>query len=270
MRTARLSEVPRTVGEHVKAWRMRRRYSQLECALDVEMSQRHLSFIESNRAKPSRDMILRIAEHLDVPLRERNAMLLAAGYAPHFQHRSLDDPSLAPARRAIDQILNAHEPFPALAVDRHWHLVSANAAISSLLALVSDQDLLQPPVNVLRLSLHPKGLAPHIVNLGEWQRHIVERLRRQIEISADAGLMHLLAEIQQFPGGDDDASGISESNAVMIPFRLSLPGGTLNFFSTTTVFGTPLDITLSEIALECFYPADAQTADALRRMADES
>ncbi len=267
MRTALHTETPRTVGEHVKAWRTRRRYSQLECALDVEMSQRHLSFIESNRTKPSRDMILRIAEHLDVPLRERNAMLLAAGYAPHYQHRLLDDPSLAAARRAIEQILKAHEPFPALSVDRHWTLVSANAAISPLLSVVSDQRLLEPPVNVLRLSLHPHGLAPHIVNLGEWRHHIFDRLRRQIDISADTGLMQLLIELQQFPGDDGDANEVSEANAVMIPLRLSLPGGTLNFFSTTTVFGTPLDITLSEIALECFYPADAQTAEALRRMA---
>jgi len=257
----------RTVGDHVKAWRMRRRRSQLDFALDAEVSQRHLSFIESNRATPSREMILRIAEHLDVPLRDRNAMLLAAGYAPQFAECPLNDPALKSQRAAIDLVLKGHEPYPAVAVDRHWTLIAANVSVTPLLSLVSDKALLEPPVNVLRLSLDPGGLAPHIVNFAEWRHHLLDRLRRQIEISVDPVLRRISAELQalaQPPG--TQATGASEA-AVMVPLQLATPFGVLNFFSTITVFGSPVEITLSEIALEAFYPADAETAEALRRMA---
>jgi transcriptional regulator with XRE-family HTH domain len=267
MSIAKLPSAPRTIGDHVRLWRMRRRLSQLDCALDIEMSQRHLSFIESNRAVPSRSMILRIAEHLDVPLRERNAMLLAAGFAPQFRERPLDDPALAPARRAITQILTAHEPYPALAVDRHWTLVEANGAVAPLLAMVTDPALLAPPVNVLRVSLHPQGLAPHIVNLGEWRHHVFDRLRRQIAASADPVLESLLDELRAMPGPKTAVELLQEPQ-VMVPLRLSTPQGMLNFFSTITVFGTPVEVTLAELALESFYPADAETAKALRRIAE--
>lgn len=263
----------RTVGDHIRAWRRRRRLSQLDFALDVEVSQRHLSFIESNRSTPSREMILRIADHLDVPLRDRNAMLLAAGFAPQFRERSLDDPALAAPRAAIDQILKAHEPFPAIAVDRHWNLLAANLAVVPLISLAMDQSLLKSPVNVLRLSLAPGGLAPHIVNLGEWRRHLLERLRRQIEVSNDIVLQRLLAELLALPlpaSADDHGVRDQDQSAVMVPLKLSTPTGMLSFFSTVTVFGTPVEITLSEIALEAFFPADAETAETLRKMIEKA
>ncbi len=253
----------RIAGEHIRGWRQRRRLSQLNFALDAEISQKHLSFIESGRATPSRDMVLRLSEHLKVPLRERNAMLLAAGYAPVFAERSLDDPALQAARAAIDLVLKGHEPFPAIAIDRHWTLIAANAAVP---AMVSDASLLQSPVNVLRLSLSPGGLAPHIVNLAEWRTHLLDRLRQQIDVTADASLEGLLRELLAFPVADSDTAGQGQKNyaGVLIPMQLRTPAGILSFFSTTTVFGTPTDITLSEIALEAFFPADAATAEALR------
>jgi transcriptional regulator with XRE-family HTH domain len=260
----------RSAGEHIRAWRNRRRLSQLDFALEVEISQKHLSFIESGRSSPSRDMVLRLADHLDVPLRERNVMLLAAGYAPVFPERSLDDPALKAARVAIDLVLKGHEPFPALAIDRHWTLVAANAAVPAFFAMVRDPTLLQPPLNVLRLSLSPDGLAPHVVNLAEWRAHVLDRLRHQIEVTADAKLDMLLRELEAYPSPDVDGSRHSTSieyAGIAIPFRLRTPGGVLSFLSTTTVFGTPIDITLSELAIEAFFPADEATADAVRAIA---
>jgi transcriptional regulator with XRE-family HTH domain len=256
----------RSAAEHIRAWRSRRRLSQLDLALDVGISQKHLSFVESGRSSPSREMVLRLAEHLQVPLRERNVMLLAAGYAPVFAERLLDDPALKAARSAIDLVLKGHEPFPALAVDRHWTLVAANAAVPAFLAMVRDQALLQPPVNVLRLSLAPEGLAPHIVNLAEWRSHLLDRLRHQIEITADQRLEMLLAELQAYPAPVIDRPAdkpVIDYAGIAIPFRLRMPGGVLSFLSTTTVFGTPIDITLSELAIEAFFPADAATATTL-------
>ena len=168
------------VGAYLREWRQRRRLSQLDFALQAEISQRHLSFMESGRATPSRDMLLRLAEHLDVPLRERNTWLLAAGYAPTFEERRLDSPALHEARRAIDTLLKSTEPFPALVVDRGWNLVTANSAVGPLMSLVTEETLLQPSVNVMRLTLHPAGLAPRVVNLPEWRRHMLDRLHRQI------------------------------------------------------------------------------------------
>ncbi|MGL4440048.1 MAG: helix-turn-helix domain-containing protein [Bosea sp. (in: a-proteobacteria)] len=260
----------RTAGDHIRNWRNRRRLSQLDFALDVEISQKHLSFIESGRSSPSREMVLRLAEHLQVPLRERNVMLLAAGYAPVFPERSLDDPALKAARAAIDLVLKGHEPYPALAVDRHWTLVAANAVVPILLAMVSDKTLLQPPVNVLRLSLAPGGLAPHIVNLAEWRAHLLDRLHHQIEVTADAGLEMLLKELEAYPAPEtapSDVRSVIDYAGVVIPLQLRTPAGILSFFSTTTVFGTPVDITLSELAIEAFFPADQATNDALRAMA---
>jgi transcriptional regulator with XRE-family HTH domain len=260
----------RSAGELVRAWRVRRRLSQLEFALDVEISQKHLSFIESGRSSPSREMVLRLAEHLNVPLRERNVMLLAAGYAPVFPERALDDPALSSARAAIDLVLKGHEPFPALAVDRHWTLVAANAAVPVLLGMVKDQTLLKPPVNVLRLSLAPEGLAPHIVNLSEWRAHVLDRLRHQIEVTADVKLDMLLKELQAYPAPEADRSSdrpTPDYAGIVVPFQLKTAGGVLSFLSTTTVFGTPVDITLSELAIEAFFPADAATVDALRTAA---
>jgi transcriptional regulator with XRE-family HTH domain len=259
----------RTAGDHIRDWRNRRRLSQLDVALDAQVSQKHLSFIESGRSAPSRDMVLRLAEHLKVPLRDRNVMLLAAGYAPVFPERSLDDPALNAARAAIELVLKGHEPFPALAVDRHWTLVAANAVIPVLLSMVADKTLLQPPVNVLRLSLAPEGLAPHIVNLSEWRAHLLDRLRHQIEVTADAKLEMLLKELEAYPvppSAASDSKFTTDYAGIVMPLQLRTPAGVLSFISTMTVFGTPVDITLSELVLEAFFPVNTATADALRAM----
>ena len=179
-----MGHVQTSVGELVRSWREQRRLSQLGLATEAEISQKHLSFIESGRATPSRDMVLHLAEHLDVPLRERNTLLVAAGYAPVFRDRPLADPSLVRARETIDRLLKGHEPYPALAVDRHWTIVASNAALAPMLAGV-DPALLLPPVNALRVSLHPRGLAPSIVNIEEWRGHLLERLRRQLRLTRD-------------------------------------------------------------------------------------
>jgi transcriptional regulator with XRE-family HTH domain len=257
------------VGDLLREWRQRRRLSQLDLASEAEISTRHLSFVESGRAQPSREMVLHLAERLDVPLRERNVLLVAAGYAPVFRERPLADPALASARQAVDLVLKGHEPYPALAVDRHWTMVAANGSVAAMVA-GADASLLQPPVNVLRLSLHPKGLAPRIGNLAEWRAHLLERLRRQVEISADPVLSELLTELRGYPALSAARSrktgNSGEFAGVAVPVQFVTDSGTLSFFSTTTVFGTPIDITLSELALEAFFPADVTTAEALRKM----
>lgn len=257
------------VGDHLRDWRQRRRMSQLDLALEAEISTRHLSFVETGRAQPSRDMLLRLADQLEIPLRERNVILVAAGFAPVFPQRSLDDPALASARRAVDLILTGHEPFPAMAIDRRWNLVSANRMVAPLLAGI-DADLLTPPLNVIRLSLHPRGLARSTANFHEWRAHILERLRREAELTADQGLAGLLTEVRAYPipAGQPPRRPSDEFAGVAIPFQLKTQdGGVLSFLSTTTVFGTPVDVTLSELTLEAFFPADAATAQALRAMA---
>lgn len=257
-------------GDHLRDWRQRRRMSQLDLALDAEISTRHLSFLETGRSRPSREMVLRLAERLGVPLRERNALLVAAGFAPLFPERPLDDPALLAARRTVDLVLAGHEPYPALALDRHWTMVAANRVVPLLLAGV-DPALLEPPVNVLRLSLHPGGLAPRIANLAQWRAHLFERLRRQVDATADPDLAALMRELRAYPSPGEDGSAAGavdrEYAGIAIPLRLAFGGGLLSFISTTTVFGTPLDVTLAELALEAFFPADAATAEALHRLA---
>jgi transcriptional regulator with XRE-family HTH domain len=258
------------VGDLLREWRQRRRLSQLDLALEAEISTKHLSFVESGRAQPSREMVLHLAERLEVPLRERNVLLVAAGFAPVFRERQLSDPALASARQAVDLVLKGHEPYPALAVDRHWTMVAANAAVARLIA-GADAALLEPPVNVLRLSLHPRGLSPRIANLAEWRAHLLERLRRQVEVSADPVLAKLHEELRGYPvpaasraRRPTPHTGFAD---VVVPVQFVTDAGTLSFFSTTTVFGTPVDVTLSELALEAFFPADAATAEALRGLA---
>jgi transcriptional regulator with XRE-family HTH domain len=255
------------VGDLLREWRQRRRLSQLELSLDAEISTRHLSFLETGRSQPSRDMLLRLAEQLDVPLRGRNILLHAAGYASVFPERPLDDPGLRIAREAIGQVLAGHEPYPALAVDRHWTLVASNVATRRLISSV-DAALLRPPVNVLRLALHPDGIASRTANLGEWRAHLLARLGHQIEITGDPVLIRLLRELRGYPAPAEPAHDV-DATAFVVPLKLSTEAGTLAFFSTTTVFGTPIDITLSELAVEAFYPADATTAEALRRAAGD-
>ncbi|HEV7241644.1 MAG TPA: helix-turn-helix transcriptional regulator [Thermoanaerobaculia bacterium] len=254
-----------TAGPLLREWRQRRRLSQLELALEAEVSARHLSFVETGRSMPSRDMVLHLAERLEIPLRERNALLIAAGYAPVFPERKLDDPALDAARKAVDLVLAGHEPYPAIAVDRHWTLVAANRAVGPFMT-VEDESLLQPPLNVLRVSLHPRGVAPRIANFVEWRAHVLERLRRQIDASGDPVLIALLEELRSYPAPTASPSQHHrEYNGVVVPIELITDQGILAFFSTTTIFGTPVDVTLSELAVEAFFPADEKTAQLLRR-----
>ena len=255
------------VGDLVRDWRQRRRLSQLELAGEADISTRHLSFVENGRSVPSRSLLLRLAERLDMPLRARNELLHAAGFAALYAERPLDAPEMSAARRAVDAVLAAHAPFPALAVDRHWTLVASNAAVGALLGGVS-AELLQGDVNVLRLSLHPDGLAPRIANLAEWRAHLLERLQQQIARSGDVRLVALHAELAAYPVPAGDAHA-REVGAIAVPLRLRVEGEAepLSLISTTTVFGTPVDVTLSELALECFYPADERTRERLQRAA---
>lgn len=266
-----MSTSPVPIGEHLKTWRQRRRMSQLAVALEADISTRHLSFVETGRSRPSREMVLHIAERLEIPLRDRNVLLLAAGYAPSFPERALDDPEFQAARRAIDVVLRGHEPFPALAIDRHWNLVAGNRMVPIFLEGI-DEAMLTPPINVVRLSLHPEGLAKRIVNYREWRAHMIDRLRQQIEYRADPVLMALLDEVNQYPfptSESDDECGVGQDfGGVAIPIQLRTGHGILSAFSTTTIFGTPLDITLSELAIESFFPADTQTLNALRLFAE--
>lgn len=267
---AQPTDISRPVGDLLREWRRHRRLSQLDLATGAEISTRHLSFVESGRSQPSRDMILHLAEYLDLPLRERNALLGAAGFAPAFKERPLDDPALASARHTIDLLLKGLEPYPALAVDRYWQLVASNQATLRLLGGVLPE-LLQPPINVLRLSLHPAGLAPRIRNLGQWRAHLLHRLRQQIDASHDPQLIALLRELQALPAPALDATTeVSTPSAIAVPMLLDVDGVVLSMLSTTTVFGSPVDITLAELALEAFVPADAETAERLREMAPSS
>jgi len=262
-------------GDHLRTWRQRRRLSQMDLAVEADISSRHLSFLETGRSRPSRDMILHLSNHLQVPLRDRNVLLHAAGYAPIFPERTLDQPDLAAARRTIDTLLKTHEPFPALAIDRHWHLISANTAVSPLLAGAAAW-LLEPPVNVIRLSLHPEGIASNIVNYVEWRGHLLERLHRQLDLSADPFIADLITEIRGYPvsntARNQPGRNASLTKSIAVPLQLRLPGhdSMLSFLSTTTVFGTPVDITLSELALETFFPADDITARFIQQESHDS
>ncbi|MCE9661613.1 MAG: helix-turn-helix transcriptional regulator [Burkholderiales bacterium] len=258
------SLTPPPIGTLLRDWRLRRRLSQLDLAGEAEVSTRHLSYLETGRAEPSREMVLRLADRLDVPLRERNRWLAAAGFAPMFAERRLDDPVLAAALAAIELVLKAHEPWPALAVDRHWTMVAHNAVVPVLMAGCAPE-LLQPPVNVLRLSLHPGGLAPRIANLREWRGHLLSRLDRQIAASGDAALEGLHEELSRYPVPETDrVASHGTGSDVVIPLVFDSAFGRLSFISTSTVFGMPTDVLLSELALETLLPADAATQAALR------
>jgi transcriptional regulator with XRE-family HTH domain len=252
-----MTDAPGQVGELLRGWRQRRNLSQLDLASRADVSTRHLSYVETGRSQPTSGMILRLCDHLDVPLREQNRVLLAGGFAPaHPEHR-LADPPMAEANAALEAILQAHLPYPALVVDRHWELISANDAAFDLLDGI-DAELLEPPVNVIRLSLHPRGLAPRIVNLEEWRASLAGRLRREYDACADPALGELLDEVAE---GVEEVPG---SAALVVPLQLRAGSDTvLSFISTTTVFGTPREVTLSELAIEAFYPADEVTRKIL-------
>ena len=255
-------------GEQLRQWRQRRRISQLDLAAEADLSTRHLSFVETGRSKPSRELVMRLAEVLELPLRSRNALLLSAGYAPTYPERPFDDAELAAAREVVQRVLDCHMPFPSLAIDRHWTLLAHNAAVGALLGGVVP-GLLEPPVNVLRLSLHPDGLARRIVNLAEWKRHVVERLRHQVAESGDPILEAMLDELRRLPA-PASATPAVPGITVAVPMIFESDVGRLTFLSTTTLFGTPVEVTLSELAIESFFPADAETADRLRQLVGSS
>jgi transcriptional regulator with XRE-family HTH domain len=248
------------VGPLLREWRVRRRLSQLELALEAGVSARHVSFIETGRANPSADMVLKLAGKLDVPLRESNRLLLAAGFAPRYGALAFEAPEMDPVRAAIDRVLAGHEPYPALVVDRQWELVAANRGVG-LLTAGAAPELLEPPVNALRLALHPDGVAPRIRNLPEWRAHLLERLERQARLSGDPALAALLEELRGYPGGEAD---IHAGHDVFVPLRISGPTGeALSFLSTVATFGTAVDVTAAELSIESFFPADAATRAAL-------
>jgi transcriptional regulator with XRE-family HTH domain len=297
-----------SIGELLRSWRRRRSLSQLELALEADVSSRHVSFVETGRARPSREMVLRLAEHLDIPLRERNSLLLAAGYAPLYAERSLAEPEMAPVHQALDRFLRAHEPYPAIVIDRHHNLMSANDALGALLEGVAPE-LLEPPANALRVALHPEGMAPRVLNLDEWSAHLLHRLRREAALTADPELRELHDELAGYPGvcleppRDEGAAGgiivplrlrreaaltadpelrelhdelagypgvclepprdEGAAGGIIVPLRLRSAERELAFFSTISTFGSAVDITLDELMIEAFYPANAATAEHL-------
>jgi transcriptional regulator with XRE-family HTH domain len=252
-------------GHLLREWRTRRNVSQFQLAAGSAVSARHLSFIETGRARPSREMVLHLADRLEIPLRERNVLLLAAGYAPRFAERALDDEEMAPVREALERFLSAHEPYPAIVLDRHWNLVLANGALAFLIEEVAPE-LLEPPANALRATLHPHGMAPRIVNFEEWSAHLVHRLRREIALTGDPEMEALLAEVLTFPGvrSEPPPPDAAAAGRIALPLQLRHADRLLSFYSTVTTFGTAADVTLAELSLEAFYPADAETAAALR------
>ena len=257
----------RKVGDLLREWRERRHLSQLALALETEISQRHLSFLEIGRSQPSREMILRLAERLEIPLRERNVLLASAGFAAVFPERSLDEKSLPAARRAVDLILNGLEPNPSFAVDRHWTLMAANKAARNILLADADPSLLDPPINMLRLCLHPNGFTPQVMNYSEWRGSVLKYLERQVAATADAILMDLLQELRNYPKPETAGNALPTpeiaNSGISIPLRLMKKEGELSFIGTVTVFGTPIDVTLSELAIESFFPADKKTENIL-------
>jgi len=254
------------IGPLLRDWRQRRRLSQLDLALDAEVSTRHLSFVETGRASPSRDLVLHLAEHLDVPLRERNTLLVAAGFAPAYRATPLQSAEMLSVRAALDIVLSGHEPLPATVVDRRWDLVASNQPANEIIGEGVAEWLRQPPINTMRLALHPEGLAPRIVNFAEYSAHLLLRLKRQRAASGDHTLAELETELLALPGvGDPADADPSPRGMLFMPLVLRWGARELRFFSTIATFGTALDITVEELAIEQFFPADAETAEALRR-----
>ncbi|GHC22501.1 helix-turn-helix domain-containing protein [Streptomyces rochei] len=255
------------VGPLLRAWRERRRVSQLELALRADSSARHISFIETGRSRPSEEMVLRLAEHLDVPVRERNALLLAAGYAPHYPETPLDDPALDALREGMERLIRGYEPYPALVVDATYRVLAANRGILMLLDGLPEH-LLQPPVNAMRLTLHPEGLAPRIRNLREWRGHLLEQMRRQIALHRSEPLRALYEEVAAYPVPE---SGAGEEPAEPVPYfalpmQIEHEGRTLSFISSISTFNTPMDVTVAELAIETLLPADPATVKYLHTL----
>jgi len=258
---------PSRIGTLLRDWRLRRRLSQLDLSLEAGVSARHLSFVETGRSRPSADMVLLLAERLEVPLRDRNQLLLAAGFAPVYGQHDLDAPEMGPVREALELVLRGHDPYPAVVVDRHWGMVAGNEAIALLTAGVAPA-LLEPPVNVLRLSLHPDGMAPRIANLPQWRAHLLDRLGRQAVSTGDPAVAALYAELSALPCDGPPAEPHDPvAGEIAVPLRLRVGDTQLSFISTVTTFGTATDITVSELSIESFFPADPATVDAVRAFA---
>lgn len=256
---------PVPFGMLLRQWRAHRRMSQLDLSSEADISTRHLSFVETGRSQPSRDMVIRISEHLDVPLRDRNRMLLAAGFAPVYPEHDLHAPQMASARMAVREVLAAHQPYPALAVDRTWNVVDANAAVEVLTQVVSPTLLADRPLNALRLTLHPHGMAPHIGNLGQWRAFVLGGLRRSAQARADTEMLALHDELAAYPhDGSDGETATTDPGTIYVPLLLRIGEIDLSFLAIIATFGTALDITLSELAIESFYPADPATSAYLR------
>ncbi|MFJ6298341.1 helix-turn-helix domain-containing protein [Streptomyces griseoviridis] len=256
------------VGPLLRGWRRLRRVSQLELALRAESSARHISFVETGRSRPSEEMVLRLADHLDVPVRERNALLLAAGYAPRYPQTPLDDPALGALRDGLERLIRCYEPYPALVVDASYDVVAANGAIAALLTGVAEH-LLQPPLNTMRLTLHPEGLAPRIRNLDEWRGHLLDQMRRQIALSRSEPLRALYDEVRAYPAPPSEPAGPapeppSPAARFALPMRIEHAGRMLSFVSSISTFNTPMDVTVAELAVETLLPADRETAAFLQ------
>ncbi|MGW1886844.1 helix-turn-helix domain-containing protein [Streptomyces sp. NPDC001970] len=259
------------VGPLLRAWRERRRLTQLELALRADSSARHISFVETGRSRPSEEMILKLAEHLDVPVRERNALLLAAGYAPRYAETSLDDPALEALRAGMERLLHGYEPYPALVVDGTYTVVAANRGIAMLLEDLPEH-LLTPPLNAMRITLHPEGLAPRIRNLREWRGHLLTQMERQMALARSDSLRRLYEEVAGYPvrePGEDTAEREGDAAPYpyfALPLRIEHHGVVLSFLSSISTFNTPLDITVAELAIETFLPADPATVKYLQSL----
>jgi transcriptional regulator with XRE-family HTH domain len=256
------SQTATGVGPLLREWRQRRHRSQMDLALESGVSARHISFLETGRSNPSREMVIGLATNLEVPLRDRNELLIAAGFAPEYRELAYEDPDLGPVRAAIEQVLAAHDPYPALVVDRHWEMVTANRGLGLLTEGVAPH-LLESPANALRIALHPEGMAPRVVNLAEWRAHALHRVERQVRLTGEAAMAGLYAELAAYPG-PAEAAPVPEHDVFMPLIMRGPGGGELRFFSTIATFGTAVDVTVAELSIESFFPADEATAAACR------
>ena len=255
-----------SVGALLRDWRTRRRLSQMELALDVGVSPRHLSFVETGRSRPSAEMLVKLAARLQVPLRERNRMLLSSGYAPRYSQQPLQARDMQPVLAALLRLLDLHQPYPGLVLDRQWNVVLANDAAMTLTALLP-LALREPRLNIFRASLHPQGLSRVTANFEEWAGYLLSTLQRAVSNSSDAELASLEQEVLNYPNVlalRSKRQVIAPDPALLVPFVLELPAGRLSMFTTLTSFGTPRDVTLEELCVELFYPADAATLQLMR------
>lgn len=254
------------MGALLRGWRERARLSQLELALRADSSARHISFIETGRSRPSPEMVLRLADQLDVPVRERNTLLITAGYAPRYAETSLADPALTAVREGLERMVAAYEPYPALVVDGTYQVLAANQGIAALLEGVAAH-LLEPPLNAMRITLHPDGLAPRIRNFREWRGHLLEQMDRQLALVRSAPLRDLYQEVEAYPLPPGGTETRGQTSPFALPMVIEHGGRTLSFFSTIATFNTPMDVTVSELAVETFLPADPETAKNLQLLA---